>query len=109
MPVIVPFALGDKPAHMDQFLSISCAISDGDLPLNIFWTFNNQPITPDMDVTISKLGKRSSVLAIDSISGHHAGNYTCHGKNLAGSTSYSAELKVIGALYRRIKKLIELK
>lgn len=98
MPVIVPFALGDKPAHMDQFLSMSCVISDGDLPLNIFWTFNNQPITSDMDVSVSKLGKRSSVLSIDSVSGHHAGNYTCHGKNGAGSTTYSTELKVIGAL-----------
>lgn len=97
MPVIVPFSLGDKPAHMDQFLSITCAISDGDLPLNIFFTYNNQPITPDMDVTVSKLGKRTSVLTIDSVNGHHAGSYTCHGKNDAGGTSYSTELKVIGA------------
>lgn len=82
---------------MDQFLSMTCAVSDGDLPLNILWTFNNQPITPDMDVSISKLGKRTSVLTIDSVSGHHAGNYTCHGKNSAGSTSYATELKVIGA------------
>ncbi|XP_031640141.1 Down syndrome cell adhesion molecule-like protein Dscam2 isoform X29 [Contarinia nasturtii] len=95
MPVIVPFSLGDKPAHMDQFLSLSCAISDGDLPLNIFWTFNNQPITPDMDVNVSKLGKRSSVLTIDSVSGHHIGNYTCFCSNNAGSANYTTELKVI--------------
>lgn len=98
LPSIVPFTLGDKPAHMDQFLSINCAVSDGDLPLNIFWTFNNQPITPDMDVSINRLGKRTSVLTIDSVSGHHAGNYSCHGSNPAGSTSYLSELKVIGVL-----------
>lgn len=97
MPVIVPFPLGDQPAHMDQFLTITCAVSDGDLPLSILWTFNNQPITPDTDVMVSKLGKRTSVLTIDSVAGHHTGNYTCHGKNVAGSTSYTAELKVIGA------------
>lgn len=101
-PIIVPFPLGDKPSHTDQFISLSCAISDGDLPLQIFWTFNNQPITGDMDVSISKLGKRSSVLTIDSVSGHHAGNYTCHGRNDAGSTSYTAELKVIGVLSNKI-------
>lgn len=95
-PVIVPFPLSDKPSHTEQFLSLSCAISDGDLPLKIFWTFNNQPITGDMDVSVSKLGKRSSVLSIDSVGGHHAGNYTCHGRNAAGSTSYTTELKVIG-------------
>lgn len=97
LPVIVPFALSDKPAHTDQFLSINCAVSDGDLPLNIFWTFNNQPITPDMDVSIARLGKRTSVLTIDSVGGYHAGLYTCHGTNEAGGTSYSTELKVIGA------------
>lgn len=96
MPVIVPFPLNEKPAHMDQFLSMTCAVSDGDLPLNIFWTFNNQPITSDIDVSISKLGKRTSVLTIDSVNGHHMGQYTCHGRNEAGSTSYSTELKVIG-------------
>lgn len=95
-PVIVPFPLSEKPAHMDQFLSMTCAVSDGDLPLNIFWTFNNQPVTPEMDVSISKLGKRTSVLTIDSVNGHHAGEYECHGNNVAGSTSYSTELKVIG-------------
>lgn len=99
MPVIVPFPLNEKPAHMDQFLSMTCAVSDGDLPLNIFWTFNNQPITSDIDVSISKLGKRTSVLTIDSVNGHHMGQYTCHGRNEAGSTSYSTELKVIGVFY----------
>lgn len=98
LPVIVPFSLSDKPAHTDQFLSLTCAISDGDEPLVIFWTWNNQPITPDMDVSIAKLGKRTSVLTIDSVGGHHAGQYVCHGKNAAGSTSHSTELRVIGVL-----------
>lgn len=96
MPVIVPFPLSVKPAHTEQSLTITCAISDGDLPINLFWSFNNQPITSDMDVSIAKLGKRTSVLTIDSVGGHHAGLYSCHGKNAAGSTSYSTELKVIG-------------
>lgn len=96
-PHIAPFSFGDEPSHMDQFISINCAVTDGDLPLNILWTFNNQPITPDMDVSASKLGKRTSVLTIDSVNGHHSGNYTCHGTNNAGSTSHTTELKVIGA------------
>lgn len=99
LPVIVPFPLSEKPAHTEQSLTITCAISDGDLPLILFWTFNNQPITPDMDVSISKLGKRTSVLTIDSVSGSHAGVYACHGNNAAGSTSYSTELKVIGVFF----------
>lgn len=104
-PIIVPFPLGDKPSHTEQFLSLSCAISDGDLPLQIFWTFNNQPITGDVDVTVSKLGKRSSVLTIDNVGGHHAGNYTCHARNAAGSTVYTTELKVIGVFPMQIMLL----
>lgn len=96
-PVIVPFPIGDKPLHQNQYLSLSCSISEGDIPLKIFWTFKNQPIVNgEMDITISKLGKRSSVLTIDSVSGIHAGNFSCIAENTAGETSYTTELKVIG-------------
>lgn len=81
---------------MDQYVTLSCTISDGDLPLNMFWTINRHPVTAESNVLVSKLGKRSSVLTIESVQAHHAGNYTCHAENLAGSTSYSTELKVIG-------------
>lgn len=98
-PKIVPFPLGDEPSQMNQYITLSCTLSDGDLPLNIYWTFNGQPITlEEFDIIISKLGKRSSVLTIENVQAHHAGNYSCHGENLAGSTYYSAELKVIGWL-----------
>lgn len=81
---------------MDQYLSISCAISDGDLPIHIYWTFNHQAITLAHDVSISKIGKRNNLLSIENVNGRHAGNYTCHAENNAGSTTYTAELKVIG-------------
>lgn len=95
-PKIVPFPLADEPSQMDQYITLSCTISDGDLPLNIFWTFNGQPVTSELNVMVAKLGKRSSVLTIESVLANHAGNYTCHGENAAGATTYTAELKVIG-------------
>lgn len=101
-PVITPFPVGEKPSHMDQFISLSCVISDGDLPLHIHWTFNQQPITLIHDISIAKLGKRNSVLTIEAISGRHAGNYTCHAENRAGKASFSTELKVIGAPKRTL-------
>lgn len=97
----MPFPLGDEPAHMDQYITLSCTISDGDLPLNMYWTFNNHPITPESDVFISKIGKRSSVLTIENVKGHHAGNYSCHAQNSAGSAIYATELKVIGGSAER--------
>lgn len=87
---------------MDQYITLSCTISDGDLPLSIFWTFNGSPVTPEIEVLVSKLGKRSSVLTVESVRAHHAGNYSCHGENIAGSTVYSTELKVIGSFEKPI-------
>lgn len=98
-PTIVPFTFGEKPAHIDQYLSIQCTISDGDLPLTAIWTFNGQPITADdSNVMIMKMGKRSSVLTIESVHASHAGKYDCQVENHAGTAVYSTELKIIGVL-----------
>lgn len=60
------------------------------------WSFNNQPITSESDIVIAKMGKRSSVLTIESVTALHAGKYVCQVENKAGNSVYSAELKVIG-------------
>lgn len=97
-PIITPFPMSEKPTHMDQYISLSCVVSDGDLPLYIQWKFNGQPITLTHDVSIAKLGKRNSVLTIESVTARHAGKYMCVAENQAGNTNFSTELKVIGAL-----------
>ena len=45
-----------------------------------------------------QLGDRASILKITSVGHEHMGIYTCTATNQAGSTSYSAELKVNGEL-----------
>lgn len=95
-PIIVPFSFGEKPSHINQYLTLQCTLSDGDLPINILWTFNNQPITHEFDIIIAKMGKRSSVLTIESVTDKHAGKYVCQGENRAGLAVYSTILKVIG-------------
>lgn len=47
---------------------------------------------------MTKLGKRLSVLNIDSVNGHHAGNYTCVASNLASAVNHTALLIVNGIL-----------
>lgn len=44
------------------------------------------------------MGKRSSILVIESVTHSHAGNYTCNANNSAGDASYVAELQVNGYL-----------
>lgn len=53
------------------------------------------------------MGKRLSVLMIDSVNARHAGNYTCKARNLWASASYTAELVVNGIyiFFENSKKL----
>lgn len=85
--------------QMGQYLTLSCAATDGDLPIQIYWTFNKQPVANEEDIIVAKLGKRSSVLTIESVNGLHAGNITCHAENLAGHSTFTTELKVIGSYF----------
>lgn len=95
-PNIVPFDFGDVPANFEDSVSINCLISSGDMPIDIEWLFNNEPVNIFAGITVVKGGKRISLLSIDSVHAGHAGNYTCKAKNRAASTEYSAELIVNG-------------
>lgn len=72
-----------------------CHSSKGDVPLDIHWEFNGKPFSQNLG-TISKVGDRSSVLVLPSVTGGHSGNYTCIAKNRAGLSSYTTVLKIIG-------------
>lgn len=96
IPQILPFAFGDEPSNSGDAVSVTCSISKGDLPLEIGWAFNDEPLTQlRTDITISS-GKRHSMLAIDSVAARHTGEYTCTASNRAGATSHTAVLAVNG-------------
>lgn len=80
-----------------------CSVLKGDMPINIFWLFNNQSLTPSDELSISQSGKRTITLAIESVKGHHAGMYSCVGRNDAGQDVHSAELLVNGWLWSNSK------
>lgn len=66
------------------------------MPIFLFWNFNGNLLETTDEISIAKMGSRSSVLTIETIKDHHAGNYTCFGKNLAGMANHSVELIVNG-------------
>lgn len=66
------------------------------MPVDFLWFLNGKPVEGVEGVTIGSFGKKISVLAIDSVAEHHAGNYTCSARNRAGVTSHTAELVVKG-------------
>lgn len=97
-PQILPFEFGEEPANAGDMASISCAVSKGDLPLNITWTLNGQVISRgnDLGIVITSINKKTTILNIDSVSGKHRGIYHCVASNPAGSTNHSAILNVNG-------------
>lgn len=66
--------------------------------MEITWKLNGNDIRDNIDIITSKVGKRISVLSIESVTAYHAGNYTCRAKNRAGEADNSALLIVIGLL-----------
>lgn len=68
----------------------------GDFPIDIEWRLNGDPMDDSL-ISVNKMGKRMSMLTIDSVTGYHAGNYTCIASNLAGSVEHSSRLIVNGS------------
>ena len=75
-PVIGPFSFGDHEYTLGMSAQINCIVIEGDLPVDISWTFHG-PSSAMAGVETMKFGSRSSVLNIDSVGVDHAGNYTC--------------------------------
>lgn len=97
-PQIAPFSISEEPANWGEQVSAICSVVKGDLPIEIRWSLNSEPITrlTHPDVAISNTGKKTSVLVIESVTARHAGEYSCVASNLVGSVSRSAVLSVNG-------------
>lgn len=96
-PEISPFEFANSPVDAEDFVTLSCAVTKGDFPLEISWMHNNRNITPADGITTTRISKRLTQLSIDSVQAHHAGSYTCTARNPAGAISHSAVLNVNGA------------
>lgn len=66
-PKITPFDFGDAPTNVEDSVSVMCLISNGDLPIDIEWFFNDYGISSYSGINVVKGGKRNSMLSIDSV------------------------------------------
>lgn len=96
LPKITPFYFENNPLHSGQYVQVTCVVAEGDLPIQISWSLNGKNIADYQEITTSKTGRRSSFLAIESVSHENAGNYTCKAKNKAGESEYVTQLYVNG-------------
>lgn len=98
-PQITPFdfGFGDEPANTGDIAGILCMVARGDLPVDIFWNLNSQPIvTNENGFTITRMNMKTSSLSIDSLDAIHRGTYSCIARNKAGFAEYHTELQVNG-------------
>lgn len=104
-PQIAPFSFGDEAANAGDMATSQCAAVKGDLPVDITWSLNGQPLHGDKiagshhrhrDIIINRSSKRASTLTIESVAASHAGEYSCTISNVAGSAMHTAVLSVNG-------------
>lgn len=95
-PRIIPFYFEENPLQSGQYAQINCLVAEGDLPIEITWTLNDKSIDSFAEISVAKVGKRSTILTIESVSYTSAGNYSCQAKNKAGKTEYITQLLVNG-------------
>lgn len=97
----MPFQFGGDSLEAGQMGQLNCIVLAGDTPLHFTWSFHGKDSTTSKQTGVStmKLGERSSMLMIDSVTSEHAGTYSCYVRNLAGNASFSTELRVNGNVY----------
>lgn len=98
LPSIIPFDFGDETIHSGTFIQVYCTVKEGDLPLNVSWFLNGKSVEDIEGINTAPVGKRGSVLSIESVQYEQAGNFSCKVANRAGNTEYTAELQVNGSV-----------
>ena len=115
-PDIEPFSFGDLSIRTlsGTRTRVLCGLSRGDLPVPIQWLKDGIPIhyqqhdqqkepSDQYELAISSVDLFSSLLTINRLKPEHTGNYTCLAANPAGSSTYTASLRVKGEKSKKQK------
>lgn len=106
---MTPFQQTDPSGlKLGERLTLTCAVTKGDLPLSFSWTVNDRPISSASGaVKTVQIDPYTNLLSVDSLQPTHSGNYTCSVDNLAITTTsashtrqHQSQLVLIQGIYR---------
>lgn len=89
--------------NAQESASAMCSVIKGDLPINIWWHFNDDDdsigfnLTTNDGLLVTRMTQKVSMLAIDSLKARHKGNYTCYASNKGGIAYHSSYLAINGS------------
>lgn len=94
-PRILPF---NQDHHLSEGnrLTLTCAVTEGDLPLRITWYKDGVKLEGQPHITLRAWDDFNNHLGIAHVLPRHAGNYTCEASNRAASDRQTASLFVNG-------------
>lgn len=105
MPIIAPFNFGEDELNLDDSVTVTCTITKGDLPVNIWWKFGDDNstsynLTTNDGVVITRTSQKVSLLTIEAVKARHRGNYFCFAQNKGGVTEHDAYLAINGVTFK---------
>lgn len=92
-PKMTPFQQTDPSGlKLGERLTLTCAVTKGDLPLSFSWTVDGRPVvsSPGGSLKTVQIDPYTNLLSVDSLQPAHSGNYTCSVGNSAITASHSA-------------------
>ena len=91
----------DPTLRLGERLTLTCAVTTGDLPLTMSWVVNEAPVG-GRHVKILQINSFTSILSIDSLQLGHSGNYSCVVRNPAARVTQSQLVLIRGTQSRHL-------
>ncbi|KAI9558120.1 hypothetical protein GHT06_014873 [Daphnia sinensis] len=94
-PKMTPFQQTDPSGlKLGERLTLTCAVTKGDLPLSFSWTVDDRQISSASGaVKTVQIDPYTNLLSVDSLQPTHSGNYTCSVDNLAITTTSASHTR----------------
>lgn len=89
--------------NLDDSVTVTCTITKGDLPVNIWWRFGEENktsynLTTNDGVVITRTSQKVSLLTIEAVKARHRGSYFCFAQNRGGVAQHDAYLAINGLI-----------